>query len=100
MDGPIILMLCNCLLNGRVGFHAMLHTLLSHPGDRGDLHEGPDEEEEEEEEGGGEGGLVAGEDLGDDQRHVEKSGEEEEDEWRPLRHSQLPLCKQASLLLR
>ena len=93
-------MLCNRLLNGRGGFHAMPHTLLSHPGDRGDLHEGPDEEEEEEEEEGGEGGLVAGEDLGDDQRHVEKSGEEEEDEWSPLRHSQLPLCKQASLLLR
>ena len=100
MDGPIILVLCNRLLNGRGGFHAMPHTLLSHPGDRGDLHEGPDEEEEEEEEEGGEGGLVAGEDLGDDQRHVEKSGEEEENEWSPLRHSQLSLCQQASLLLR
>ena len=55
-------------------------TLLSHTGDRGDIHEGPDEEEEEEEEEGGEGGLVEGEDLRDDQRHLEKSRTEEEDE--------------------
>ena len=80
-------MLCNCLLNGRAGFTpCQPHTLLSHPGDRGDIHEGPDEEEEEEEEEeGGQGGLVAGEDLGDDQRHVEKSRTEEEDiKCRPL----------------
>ena len=78
----------------------MSHTLLSHPGDRGDIHEGPDQEEEEEEEEGREGGLAEGEDLRDDQRHVEKSWAEEEDEWCSLRHSKFPLRQQASLLLR
>ena len=64
-----------------VVFHAMPHILLSHQGDRGDIHEGPDqEEEEEEEEEGGKGELVEGEDLRDDQRHLEKSRTEEEDE--------------------
>ena len=59
--------------------HATLS--LSHAGDRGDIHEGPDqEEEEEEEEEGGKGELVESEDLRDDQRHLEKSRTEEEDE--------------------
>ena len=81
-------------------FHAIIpHSLLSHTGDRGDIHEGPNEEEEEEEEEGGEGGLVEGEDLRDDQRHIEKSGEEEEDEC-SLRHSKFPFRQQAPLLLR
>ena len=74
-------------------------TLPSHTGDRGDIHEGPDEEEEEEEEEGGEGGLVEGEDLRDNQRHIEKGGKEEEDEC-PLRHSKFPFRQQASFLLR
>ena len=77
----------------------MPHILLSHQGDRGDIHEGPDqEEEEEEEEEGGKGELVEGEDLRDDQRHLEKSRTKEEDE-RSLRHSKLPFCQQAPLFL-
>ena len=78
----------------------MPHILLSHQGDRGDIHEGPDEEEEEEEEEeGGKGELVEGEDLRDDQRHIEKSGKEEEDEC-SLRHSKFPFRQQAPLLFR
>ena len=78
--------------------HATLS--LSHAGDWGDLHEGPGQEEKEgEEEEAGEGGVVEGEDLGDDQRHLEKSWEEEEVKRAQIGYSKLPFCQQTTFLL-